>query len=245
MSDQQTPSASQEASPRGPGPWAAAAQILAVFAALQAGAAAAIFGLGLGPFYGGGVGIVTALGVATLFLWHQGSGWQQLGLTRPGDRPVFIRATLRTIAVILFGVTGVAIYMIALGAEAPDVSIILFVEGDTVQYLLMLVFVVWGTAAFGEEMFARGFMMNRLEIMFGRTRAPIQMALVAQALLFGLLHVYQGWVGAVAGGLAALFLGIAYLRTGRNLWAPIIAHGTIDTVSITLIYFGIRLPITG
>lgn len=245
MSDQQPATASKETTPLGPGPWMATAQIVTVFVTLQAGAAVATFSLGLGPFFGGGVGIVAALLVATLFLRHQGSGWSQLGLTKPADRGVFIRATLRTVAVILFGVTGLAIYMLALGAEPPDASIIMFLEGDTAQYLLMLVFLVWGTAAFGEELFARGFMMNRLEIAFSRTRAPMQMALVAQALLFGLLHAYQGWVGAVAAGLAAFFLGIAYLRTGRNLWAPIIAHGTIDTAPVTFIYLGIHLPVSG
>lgn len=37
---------------------------------------------------------------------------------------------------------------------------------------------------------------------------------------------------------AALVYGALYLWTGRNLWAPIIAHGVYDTVAILLAYVG-------
>jgi membrane protease YdiL (CAAX protease family) len=38
---------------------------------------------------------------------------------------------------------------------------------------------------------------------------------------------------------AGLILGAAYLLSGRNLWASILAHGFIDTVGVTLAYFGL------
>ena len=34
-------------------------------------------------------------------------------------------------------------------------------------------------------------------------------------------------------------LAAIYFATGRNLWAPIIAHGIQDTVDIILIYLGV------
>ena len=38
--------------------------------------------------------------------------------------------------------------------------------------------------------------------------------------------------------LAGLVYGALYLRGGRNLWAPIIAHGVYDTVALLLIFRG-------
>ncbi len=58
------------------------------------------------------------------------------------------------------------------------------------------------------------------------------------AVLFGYGHYYKGPAGMVDSGVAGLILGIAYLAAGRNLWAPILAHGIIDTVGVTALYFG-------
>jgi membrane protease YdiL (CAAX protease family) len=35
-----------------------------------------------------------------------------------------------------------------------------------------------------------------------------------------------------------LVYGAVYLLAGRNLWAPIIAHGVYDTVGLAFIYSG-------
>ena len=37
---------------------------------------------------------------------------------------------------------------------------------------------------------------------------------------------------------AGLIYGTLYLASGRNLWAPIIAHGMTDTMSFLIIYTG-------
>jgi membrane protease YdiL (CAAX protease family) len=38
---------------------------------------------------------------------------------------------------------------------------------------------------------------------------------------------------------AGLILGVAYLAAGRNLWAPILAHGFIDTVGVMMAWLGL------
>jgi len=37
---------------------------------------------------------------------------------------------------------------------------------------------------------------------------------------------------------AGFILGAAYLLTGRNLWAPVLGHGFIDTVGVIVGFFG-------
>jgi hypothetical protein len=54
---------------------------------------------------------------------------------------------------------------------------------------------------------------------------------------FGLAH-YQGITGVIDEGLMGLLLGVIYLRSGRNLAIPIIAHGIGDSIDFILIFLG-------
>jgi CAAX protease family protein len=105
---------------------------------------------------------------------------------------------------------------------------------------LTLVFVAlaWTLAAFGEEMVYRGYLMNRIADLFNRTRRAWIISLIVVHVAFGLAHAYQGWTGAIDEGLQGLLLGVIYLRTGRNLAVPIIAHGVGDTIDFILIFLG-------
>jgi hypothetical protein len=57
-------------------------------------------------------------------------------------------------------------------------------------------------------------------------------------MLFGIGHYYKGPAGIVNSGVAGLILGGAYLSAGRNLWAPVLAHGFMDSVVLIANYFG-------
>lgn len=95
---------------------------------------------------------------------------------------------------------------------------------------------VWAFAAFGEEIAYRGYLTRRLlDLVPG---AP-WVAVGVGALLFGLGHAYKGPLGVLDSGVAGLILGALYLRSGRNLWAPILAHGFIDSLGIAQLYFGL------
>jgi len=45
-----------------------------------------------------------------------------------------------------------------------------------------------------------------------------------------LRHYYNGPTGISSSSVAGFISATAYLLTGRNLWAPVLAHGFIDTV---------------
>jgi len=44
--------------------------------------------------------------------------------------------------------------------------------------------------------------------------------------------------GIIDEGFIGLLLGLIYLRTGRNLAVPIVAHGVSDSVDLILIFPG-------
>jgi membrane protease YdiL (CAAX protease family) len=64
------------------------------------------------------------------------------------------------------------------------------------------------------------------------------LAIIAQAIMFGLGHSYQGLYGIVLTGAIGLVMGITYWLGGRWLLPVILAHGLVDTISITQVYLG-------
>lgn len=108
--------------------------------------------------------------------------------------------------------------------------------------LVYLLPFVWLFAAFGEEVFYRGYLMSRFAQFMGEGRIAWGVAVVAQAILFGAAHAYQGPPGMVGIAVGALIAGAGTLIWGRNLWPAIIAHGLTDTLGFTLLYFGALGP---
>lgn len=98
--------------------------------------------------------------------------------------------------------------------------------------------IVWGFAAFGEEIAYRGYLLTRAADVGRRSTAAFWVGMVLVSILFGYGHYYKGPSGIVDSGVAGLILGSAYLVSGRNLWTSILAHGFIDTVGLTVAYFG-------
>jgi membrane protease YdiL (CAAX protease family) len=101
---------------------------------------------------------------------------------------------------------------------------------------LLLIVLVWILAAFGEEMVYRGYFMNRVADIFHGTRAAWIISLFVVHIFFGLSHFRQGITGILDEGLAGFLLALLYLRTGRNLAIPIVAHGIQDTIDLILFY---------
>ena len=168
-------------------------------------------------------------------------GWRAVGLTRYRTWPLTI-----TLGITLGIVTEAFQLLVTqpilsrlLGRE-PDLELFRMLTGN-VRMTLLFIALAWLLAAFGEELFWRGYLMNRVADLGGCTPRGWIVSLVLVNVVFGLAHGYQGLTGWIEEGIAGLFLGIIYLRTGRNLSVPIIAHGVADTVDMILIFLG-RFP---
>jgi membrane protease YdiL (CAAX protease family) len=103
---------------------------------------------------------------------------------------------------------------------------------------LLWLLLVWTWAAFGEEIAYRGYLLGRAAEALGRSPAAYATAAVASSVLFGYGHFYKGPAGILDSGMAGLVLAGAYFLARRNLWAPVLAHGFIDTVGVVALYFG-------
>jgi membrane protease YdiL (CAAX protease family) len=85
--------------------------------------------------------------------------------------------------------------------------------------------------------------MNRVADLGNKTRLAWFWSLVVVHAGFGLAHSYQGLTGIIEEGFAGVLLALMYLRAGKNLSVPIIAHGVSDTLDILLIFLG-KFPVS-
>ena len=190
--------------------------------------------------YSGPLAIVLAVALATVLLARRGESWRSLGLARPAHPG---RAALWAIGtflvLILFLPAVLETIANALALRPQDLGRLGDIQHDTARFLVLLIPIGWGTAAFGEELVFRGFLNTRLATAFGSGQAAVALAVVGQALLFGLGHTYLGPRGVMNAAAIGLVAGGVYWANGRNLWPLIIAHGLVDSVSLTLLRLGV------
>ena len=134
---------------------------------------------------------------------------KSLGLWRP-KRPWTLPFWMIGIFVVSIIVAGGAQLLIK---QFVDVSVDLSKFAVLHQNLPMLFFglvSVWVTAAFFEEIVFRGFLLGRLCDLFGSSFPAVTLALILHAVLFGILHAYQGLLGIIGTGVVALVFGFFF-----------------------------------
>ena len=119
----------------------------------------------------------------------------------------------------------------------PDLSEFNDLVGNATLLVVYLA-LNWLLAAFGEEMVWRGYALPRIAGFFGTGMRAWILALVIVNVAFGLAHLYQGPSGVIQATVGGVLLGILYIATGRNLVAPIVAHGLGNSIDFTVMYLG-------
>lgn len=104
--------------------------------------------------------------------------------------------------------------------------------------LLLILPLSWIIAAFGEELFFRGFMMTVLAETLGDSRAAWVAAIIIQAVAFGLIHFEQGPALVISIIIGGMVFGAAYLYAGKSLYPVILVHGLMNSLGFILLYSG-------
>lgn len=197
------------------------------------------------PKYAGPITLILTLVVLTLYMHRQGRTWAQYGL-----KPlVGIKPKLMVLpqAVIVFVAFALAVGTVLVLANVFQISALIEVSdgvesrfgevrGNLPKYLMWLG-IVWVSAAFGEEMFFRGYLITRLQEALPSSALATVIAILIPALIFGFGHYhYQGIRGFIMTSLIGLAFGVSYLLLKKNLWPIILVHGVINTLSFTGLY---------
>ena len=199
--------------------------------------------LGTDTFLGGmlvTLGYVLSSKVATIVLKLQSKSWSQIGLARPKSWPRTVLLSIGALIALFLVSTALQVVAINLpGAEVAPIDQSRFnpLEGNLAMFLLFVV-LAWTTIAFGEEMFYRAFLITQLGDVFPQSKMGTVLVLVGSSVIFGLVHWVEGPLGIINTFAMGLLLGGIYLRTGRNLWITIIAHGLANSIRFYFLFIG-------
>lgn len=190
----------------------------------------------------GGPGYLLGLLVALITLWSTKWDWSFFGLGNVDWAASIIPAVGYVMLIIL--INDFMIEPIVELSVGENVQIQSFddIRGNITNLIIMLV-TMWVIAAFGEELFFRGYVMNRLTIMFGNKQISCIIALIISSIIFGIAHGYQGISGMITTGIVGLFLGLSFYQYRNNLFVAILVHGIYDTYGLILIYSGNEMVI--
>jgi membrane protease YdiL (CAAX protease family) len=182
------------------------------------------------------VPILFVLGLVSIRL--RDGGWSAMGFKRPSSWTRIVLIALMAAAVRLI-LGGLVVEPLA-GHFWPPIVPPTGAEAITgnIKSAIVWLALVWTWAAFGEEVGYRGYLLTRAADLGGRTTAAYWIGIILVSVLFGYGHYYKGPVGIIDSGVAGLVLGAAYMLSGRNLWASILAHGFIDSFGVIALFFG-------
>lgn len=191
----------------------------------------------------GSMGILAAVLVGTLLMKRRGRTWHELGLRLPKSPLGWLASlalTALAMALVFLGIQTLVVPIISALIENPDFGggreNFAFFFNKPLVFAAYMILVVWIGAALGEELFARGLLMNHIAEAMGFSKLGWIVALFGQAIFFGFARAYQGVAGMIITGSVGFFFGIVYLLGLRSLLPVIIAHGLVNTISLTQLY---------
>ena len=114
--------------------------------------------------------------------------------------------------------------------QPMDYSLLEPYRGDLATILGLIVF-AWISAAFGEEILFRGYLMRQFSKFFGTSMVSIVFNIVLFGVLFGWIHMYQGISGQIVTGIIGIILATIFHFRKDNLWFNVAVHGFFDTIA--------------
>jgi membrane protease YdiL (CAAX protease family) len=108
--------------------------------------------------------------------------------------------------------------------------------GGSAQGLIAMIGAAWLAGGILEEVFWRGFWFSEWRAALGGSFLSLLFCVLISSIFFGLTHLQQGLSGVVSSSVSGLCFGLLYLLRD-NLIAPIIAHGTVDTLLLPAIWY--------
>jgi membrane protease YdiL (CAAX protease family) len=182
------------------------------------------------------VGPPLSAALVLLWAWRSRTPWEKLGFSRPAS---WIATVIVGIA---FGITFKfvmkAIVMPLLGAD-PVNQAYHYLAGNAAALPGMILAVTLG-AGFGEELFFRSYLFERLGKLFGSSARAKALIVLLTTILFGAGHYSgQGIAGVQQATVVGLVFGTIFAVTGR-IWMLMFAHAAFDLTAVAIIYLNLE-----
>ena len=173
--------------------------------------------------------------LAVIMLIRTGVPIRRLGFTMAVRPWVVIAIALLGVAILQLSsslLTPVWEHVFGSGRDLTRFSGVVGSLGALIQLLVLN----WTVAAFGEELAFRIVLMRGIAYALGDGRKAFAIALVLQAIIFGLIHSYQGPAGVASSAISGLVYGGLTLTARWSIWPASIAHGLNNTIGIMEVF---------
>lgn len=180
--------------------------------------------------------VIVLAAAALLWTFLEAPTLRPIGLGRHHPRPTILWAISIAAVVLALGQAVEPVINWLLGVH-PDLSGYGALRGDARLALQLLGFSLI-SAALGEEILFRGFLLHQLTEIFGTSNWTRWCSILVAGTLFALAHHRQGLAGMITTGLVGSIFSWAWFRSSRNLWALMMAHALVDAFGIGMLYLG-------
>ena len=170
---------------------------------------------------------------------HRKKLFSALGFQRKNikAKSLLVYAPLLGIAIFLFyGYVLIPTVTYLTGAPM-DFSVFEQFKGNLSGCLSLLLY-IWISAAFGEEIVFRGYLMRQFTKFFGSSTMSLVLNILLFGIVFGWIHAYQGISGQIITGIIGMLLAVLFHIRKNDLWFNVVLHGCIDTVAVVYMYYG-------
>ena len=184
--------------------------------------------------------IISLVIIAATYLEFSGKPFSALGFYREKftAKNLLVLAPLVAFGLFVFYVIALVPAIELLTGVPIDYSIMEPLKGDLPTTVIWLL-IVWASAAFGEEIIFRGFLMRQFVKFFGDSKISLAINILLVCGFFGYMHMQQGITGQpVTATMGGLFSMLFYQRK-YDLWFMVVVHGTFNTLGILSFYFGL------
>ena len=124
-----------------------------------------------------------------------------------------------------------------LTGQSLDFSNFEELKGDLTATLIVIP-LIWVSAAFGEEIIWRGYLMRQFIRWFGSGTLSVTLNIISLGIMFGYMHNYQGITGMIITGIIGMILGYIFYKRDYDLWFNVAVHGFFDTIALLVLYMG-------
>ncbi|MCW8980378.1 MAG: CPBP family intramembrane metalloprotease [Altibacter sp.] len=184
--------------------------------------------------------IISIIIIIANYIEYKGKPFSALGFQRDkfNAKNLLVHAPL-----VAFGLFILYVFAIVPGIEmltgVPiDYSSMNQLKGN-LSVTIVWVLIVWATAAFGEEIIFRGYLMRQFVKFFGDSKISIVLNIVLVTGFFGLMHSQQGITGQLVTWIIGALIALIFYLRKYDLWFVIAVHGFFNTIALVCIYLGL------
>ena len=183
--------------------------------------------------------IAALLFLVASYIEYKKELFSSLGFQRKNlnAKNLLIVAPLLGIAIFLFS-AHVSMPVITYFTNQPiDYSTFEQYEGNLSALSILFVYMIF-SAAFGEEIVFRGYLMRQFTKFFGSSKISLVINILLFGIIFGYSHAYQGITGVITTCITGMLFAFIFHLRKYDLWFNVVLHGFINTVGFVYIYYG-------